>query len=185
MRRSRLGLLLGTSDPPDTLHRMTPAAGTPLTVGAVAPDFSLTDQIGSVVRLSEAWAERPVLLVFFPFAFSGICTGELSEIREDLGAFDNDEVQVFAVSCDPTFSLRAWADKEAYFFPLLSDFWPHGEAARGYGVFHDRGFAIRGTFLIDRGGIVRWSLVNGPGDRRDFSGCRDAVKDLAASNDGA
>ena len=76
-------------------------------------------------------------MVFFPFAFSGICTGELCEIRDDLEAFANDDVQVLAVSCDPMFTLRACADAQGYFFPLLSDFWPHGEVARAYGVFNE------------------------------------------------
>jgi peroxiredoxin (alkyl hydroperoxide reductase subunit C) len=76
-------------------------------------------------------------------------------------------------------SLRAWADAEAYFFPLLSDFWPHGEAARSYGVFWEQtGFAIRGTFLVDRSGVIRWTLVNGPGEPRDFDGYRAALAEL-------
>lgn len=169
----------GVADEPVVPHPSPDVAeGSPLGVGALAPDFSLQDQNGSVVRLHRACADRPVLLVFFPFAFSGICTGELSEIRDDLGSFDNEDVQVLALSCDPTFSLRAWADKEGYFFPLLSDFWPHGEVAQGFGVFHEKGFALRGTFLIDRDGVVRWSMVNGPGDRRDFTGAREAIRAL-------
>ena len=100
--------------PEATVHHVHP-----LGVGDVVPDFTLPDHYGTQRTLSEAVAERPVLLVFYPFAFSGICTGELSEIRDDLGAFDNDGVQVWAISCDPTPSLLAWADKEGYFFPLL------------------------------------------------------------------
>ena len=152
----------------------------PLGVGDLAPDFALPDQNGEIRTLADACAQRPVLLVFYPFAFSGICTGELSEIRDDLGTFDNEDVQVWAISCDPTFSLRAWADKEAYFFPLLSDFWPHGEVAQGFGVFHDKGFAIRGTFLVDRDRTIRWALVNGPGERRSFDGFSAVVGELAA-----
>lgn len=142
----------------------------PLAVGDTAADFTLRDQNGRDVTLGELTAERAVLLVFYPFAFSGICTGELREIRDDLGRFESEDVTTLAISCDPMFSLRAWADREGYFFPLLSDFWPHGRVATAYGVFEDGGgFARRGTFLVGPDGTVRWSLVNGPGERRDFT----------------
>jgi peroxiredoxin len=153
-------------------------------IGATAPDFTLKDQYGQDVSLSGFRGDKAVVVVFFPFAFSGICTGELCEIRDDLGAFANDDVQVLAVSCDHMFTQRAYADAQGYFFPVLSDFWPHGQVARDYGVFvQDGGFATRGTFLIDRDGIVRWSLVNGPGEKRDFSGYHAALKELAQSRD--
>ena len=88
---------------------------------------------------------------------------------------------MLAVSCDPMFSLRAFADQEGYFFPLLSDFWPHGEVAKAYGVFNeDAGMAIRGTFLVDRDGKIAWSLVNAPGERRDFAGYREALEGLSS-----
>ena len=150
-----------------------------LEAGAQAPDFTLSDQNGEELTLSELVAEGPVALVFFPLAFSGICTGELSEIRDDLGAFDNDGVQVWAISCDPTPSLLAWADKEGYFFPLLSDFWPHGGVAASLGILHERGFAVRGTFLVDADRVIRWALVNGPGERRDFDAYRRVMATVA------
>lgn len=151
-----------------------------LTVGEVAPDFRLRDQQGKPVSLSDFRGVKNVVVVFFPFAFSGICTGELREIRDDLGAFESGDVQVLAVSCDHMFTQRAWSDAHGYFFPVLSDYWPHGGAAQAYGVFDDRGgFAERGTFLIDRDGIVAWSLVNGSSEKRDFNGYRDALKELS------
>ncbi len=154
---------------------------TALEVGAAAPDFTLKDQNGADVTLTDVLREKAALLVFYPFAFSGICTGELTEIRDDLGAFVSDDVQVLAISCDPMFSLRAWADAEGFFFPLLSDFWPHGQVARDYGVLvESAGMASRGTFLVDQGGSVAWSLVNGPGERRDFSGYHEALAALVA-----
>lgn len=148
-------------------------------VGDPAPDFALPDHLGRHVG-PRAWrGDRNVALVFYPFAFSGICTGELREIRDTLEDFQHDGIQVLAISCDPVHALRAWADQEGYFFPLLSDFWPHGAVARAYGVFHaDGGFATRGTFLLDRDGIVRWRLINGPGEARDFGGYRAALADL-------
>ena len=150
------------------------------TIGATAPDFTLKDQYGQDVSLAGFRGDKAVVVVFFPFAFSGICTGELCEIRDDLGAFANDDVQVLAVSCDHMFTQRAYADAQGYFFPVLSDFWPHGQAAQDYGVFvQDGGFATRGTFLIDREGVVRWSQVNPVGEARDFPGYHAALKEIA------
>lgn len=151
----------------------------PLAVGDTAPQFMLTDQNGAGVGLADFAGVKNVLLVFYPFAFSGICTGELGAIRDDLGAYESETVQVLAISCDPVFALRAWADKEGYFFPLLSDFWPHGAAAAAYGVFDDeRGMPIRGTFLIDRSGEIAWTQINGPGQARDFAGYRESLAAL-------
>lgn len=147
----------------------------PVTVGAAAPDFTLKDQFGQETSLRDLRAERAVLLVFYPFAFSGICTGELCSVRDDLTRFSNDRVRTVAISCDPMFSLKAWADQEGYDFPLLSDFWPHGQVAQAYGVFDDAaGMAIRGTFLVGTDGTVRWSLVNGPGEARDLASFEQA-----------
>lgn len=145
-------------------------------VGQDAPDFSLPNQNGEQVRLSSLRGTKNVLVVFYPFAFSGICTGELCAIRDDIAAFQNDDVQVLAVSCDPKYSLRAWADDQGYTFPLLSDFWPHGAVAQQYGVFlPDAGMATRGSFLVDRGGVLRWAVVNGPGEARDLGDYRTAL----------
>jgi peroxiredoxin (alkyl hydroperoxide reductase subunit C) len=160
----------------------TTAAPTGPLVGQVAPDFTLRDQHGKSVTLSDYRGVKNVVLVFYPFAFSGICTGELCEIRDNLGDFESDDVQVLAVSCDHMFTQRAWSDVEGYFFPMLSDYWPHGATAQAYGVFQQAGgFSIRGTFLIDREGVVRWTLVNGPSEKRDFGGYRAALKDLTGS----
>lgn len=137
-------------------------------VGDTAPDFTVRDQNHEEVTLSSFRGSRNVLVVFYPFAFSGLCTNELRMVRDDLPAFQNDDVQVVAVSTDPTYTLKAWQDAEGYQFPLLSDFWPHGDVAKEYGVFDDaRGMAVRGTFLVDREGIVRFAQVNGPGEMRD------------------
>ena len=154
----------------------------PLTVGEIAPDFMLRDQHGKKVSLSDYRGIKNVVVVFYPFAFSGICTGELCEIRDNLGAFASDDVQVLAVSCDHMFTQRAWSDAQGYFFPVLSDYWPHGGTAQAYGVLDESGgFATRGTFLIDRSGVVRWVLVTGRSERRDFGGYRAALKELTGS----
>ena len=149
-------------------------------VGSKAPDFTLKNQDGQEVSLADFAGDKAVLLVFFPFAFSGICTGELCSVRDDLSSFQNDDVQVVGVSCDTTWSLKVWAQQEGYEFPLLSDFWPHGAVSESYGVFSaDLGFAFRGTFLIDTDGVVRFAEHNGPGEARDQQGWRDALKQLA------
>ncbi len=147
--------------------------------GEPAPDFVLRDQHGQPTSLTDHRGATNVALVFYPFAFSGICTGELREIRDGLEDFQTDGIQVFAISCDPMFALRAWADAEGYFFPLLSDFWPHGEVARRYGVLEERtGAAGRGTFLIDRDGIIVWSHRVDAGVARDFTAYREALAQL-------
>ena len=129
-------------------------------VGTEAPDFTLKDQNNQDVALSSFRGDRAVLVVFYPFAFSGICTGELCAVRDDLATFQNDDVQILAVSVDHPFTLKAWADAQGYEFPLLADFWPHGAVARAYGVFNeDAGTANRGTFLIDKQGIVRYKHI--------------------------
>jgi peroxiredoxin (alkyl hydroperoxide reductase subunit C) len=150
-----------------------------LQIGSPAPDLALRDQHGSTVRLSDFAGERGIALVFYPFAFSGRCTGELSELRNNLDLFEDASVQLIGVSCDPVHAQRAWAEAEKYDFPLLSDFWPHGKVARSYGVFSETmGAAIRGTFLVDRDGVLQWSIVNGPGEARPLSAYREAVASL-------
>jgi len=147
-------------------------------LGAAAPDFELTNQYGEPVKLSSFRGQN-VALVFYPFAFSGICTGELCEIRDNLGMFEDSNAVVLAVSVDSKFSLRAYAAQEGYTFDLLADFWPHGALANAYGVFDaGSGMAKRATFIIDGDGRVRYSVVNPRGQARDFSEYRAALADL-------
>ena len=149
-------------------------------IGLPAPDFTLRDQNNQEVLLS-GFRGSPVLLVFYPFAFTGVCEGELCALRDDFSEFENAGVQVLAVTCDTRHAHRVWSEQQGYQFPVLSDFWPHGETARAYGVFNDtRGMAVRGTFLVDKAGIVRFSEVNQPGDARNQDGWKKAVSELAA-----
>ncbi|MGY1609563.1 MULTISPECIES: peroxiredoxin [unclassified Geodermatophilus] len=151
-----------------------------LSVGDVAPDFSLPDSDRQVVSLSELRG-TPVLVVFYPFAFSGICTGELCQLRDELAVYTDAGVRVVAISTDPVFSLKAWKDQQGFDFALLSDFWPHGATAQAYGVFNEKaGMALRGTFLVDAEGRIAFAEVNAPGDAREQSGWKDAVQALAA-----
>ncbi|GGO80503.1 peroxiredoxin [Wenjunlia tyrosinilytica] len=142
--------------------------------GVVAPDFELKNQHGELVRLSdfrgsETAPGKNVVLLFYPFAFTGVCTGELCAVRDELPRFVNDDVQILAVSNDSPFTLRVFSEKEGLDYPLLSDFWPHGDVSRAYGVFDEgKGCAMRGTFVIDKEGIVRWTVVNAISDARDL-----------------
>ena len=139
-----------------------------LSVGDAAPDFSLPDQDKQVVSLAGLRGS-PVLLVFYPFAFSGLCTGELCQLRDELADYTDAGVQVLAISTDPVFSLKAFRDKEGFDFPLLSDFWPHGEVAQAYGALDaERGCAERATFIIDRDGVLRWQVQNAMPDARSI-----------------
>jgi peroxiredoxin len=151
-----------------------------LSVGDRAPEFSLPDQDKQVVSLADLRG-TPVLLVFYPFAFSGTCTGELCQLRDELADYTDAGVKVVAISTDAVFSLKAFKAQEGFDFPLLSDFWPHGATAQAYGVFNEKaGMALRGTFLVDAEGTVVFAEVNQPGDAREQSGWKKAVGSLAA-----
>jgi mycoredoxin-dependent peroxiredoxin len=124
-------------------------------IGDEAPDFELKDQSNEVVKLSSFRGDKPVTLVFYPFTFTGVCEGELCQLRDDFSTYEAAGVQVLAVSCDTRHAQRVWAEQEGYQFPLLSDFWPHGEVAQAYGVFNEKlGCANRVTFVIDTSGQV-------------------------------
>lgn len=159
------------------------AAGSDVATGALvgqeAPDFELRDQHGQKVRLSDFRGRKNVVLVFYPFAFTPTCTGEICALRDERTSFETEAVQVLAVSCDPSPALRVFAEQEGVEYPLLSDFWPHGEVARAYGVFlEQRGMATRGTFLVNREGIVRWSVINSPADARSTEAYQKALAEL-------
>jgi mycoredoxin-dependent peroxiredoxin len=150
-----------------------------LEVGDQAPDFTLKDQNNQEWTLSEFQGDRNVLVVFYPLAFSGICTGELDQLRDELAEFA--AVQVLAVSVDSAYTLKAWSDQQGYDFPLLSDFWPHGKVAQDYGVFNDKaGLANRGTFLVDTDGVIRFAEMNQPGEARDQTVWKQALAALPA-----
>jgi peroxiredoxin len=124
-------------------------------IGDAAPEFELASTKGGKVALSALRDRESVVLVFYPFTFTGVCRGELCELRDDLSKFSAAGATVVGVSCDSTFAQAKWAEEEGYSFALCSDFWPHGAVAQAYGVFDaDRGCATRTTFVIDRSGIV-------------------------------
>ncbi|MCC3761966.1 peroxiredoxin [Glycomyces sp. TRM65418] len=151
----------------------------PIDIGTKAPGFTLKDQNNQEVALADFLGEKAVLLVFYPFAFTGTCEGELCGIRDNLDAFQSDDVQVLSVSVDSPFAHKVWAQREGFAFPLLSDFWPHGAVAQAYGVFNEeRGMANRGTFVIDKQGVVRFAEMNPPGEARDQGAWQKALAEL-------
>jgi mycoredoxin-dependent peroxiredoxin len=146
---------------------MTPRG---LAVGSPAPDFTLRDQFGQDVTLSSFRGSKAVTLVFYPYAFSGVCTGEMAGIRDRLAAFLTFDTEVLAVSCDPVYALRAFADADGLNFPLLSDFWPHGKVTRAYAVFDEaRGCPFRSSYVLDKEGVVRWAVHNEGSQERDLT----------------
>lgn len=147
-----------------------------LAVDSPAPRFALRDQNNRLVTLSGYRAVRDVLLVFFPLAFTGVCEGELGAIRDNLPVYENDDTAVLAVSVGPPPTHKIWSIQSGFTFPVLSDFWPHGAVAQSYGVFNDEaGYPNRGTFVIDRTGIIRFAEVMEPGQVRDQSVWTEAL----------
>jgi len=151
-----------------------------LQLGDPAPDFTLRDQFGQHVTLSEFRGKKAVAIFFYPFAFSGVCTGELSGIRDRLDEFLTFDTEILAISCDPIYSIRAFSDSDGLNFPLLSDYWPHGEVTRAYDVFDDdRGCPRRSSFVLDREGTVRWTVHNEKSEARDLDEHLAQLRSLA------
>jgi peroxiredoxin len=143
--------------------------GEVLAIGGPAPDFTLRDQFGQDVALSSFTGRKAVLLVFYPYAFSQVCTGEMAQIRGRLDEFLTFDSEILAISCDPTHALRAFADHDGLNFPLLSDFWPHGAVTSAYGVFDgSKGRPRRSSYLVDKRGLVRWAVHNPTSTGRDL-----------------
>ena len=127
----------------------------PLSIGTLAPDLSGTDARGHQVRLADFRGRRHVAVVFFPFAFAGLCANELEALEALWPSLDALGASVVGVSCDSPFTQARWAEERGLPFPLLSDFWPHGAIARAFGVFDEvLGCANRATFVVDTRGVI-------------------------------
>ena len=147
--------------------------------GEPAPDFALPDQHGQEVSLADWRGIKNVVVVFYPFAFSRVCTGELGELRDSLGTLTGPDRALVAISCDSMYTLRAFADSEGLSFPVLSDFWPHGRVAAAYGVFDEaRGPPRRAPFVLDRQGLVQWRVENSLPQARNLAEYADALARL-------
>ncbi len=148
-------------------------------VGQEAPDFELKNQYGQPVRLSSFRGNKNVVLVFYPLAFSGVCSGELCALRDEFPEVSRDDVELLTVSVDSGYAHRAWADRQNFGFALLSDFWPHGAVSKLYGVFDENaGVSGRGTFIIDKSGVVRWKVVTPILQARDLAEYQKALAAL-------
>lgn len=150
-----------------------------LLIGDAAPNFSLTNQHGETVSLADFKGKKAVVVVFYPFSFTGICTGELCELRDNLAIFEASNVELLAISCDSKFTQKVFAEQEGYKFSVLSDFWPHGATAKDYGVFlEEPGMATRATFVINKDGVLTAKFVTAPGQARNFADYQTAIAAL-------
>ena len=148
--------------------------------GESAPEFDLEVTKAERVKLSDFRGRSNVLLVFHPFAFTPVCEDEARDLQENLQSFRDAETEIVFVSCDPSAARQAWKKDLGAEYTFASDFWPHGEAAKAYGVFNEvSGAPHRGTFLIDSGGTVIWSLVNERDEQRTEM-VPDSLEALAA-----
>jgi peroxiredoxin len=152
-----------------------------LLIGDLAPDFTLPNQFGEDVTLSQFRGVKPVVLVFYPLSFSGICTGELCEIRDNFARFESNEVELLTISVDSKYVQKVFAEHEGYKFSVLADFWPHGQVAKDYGVFlEEHGISNRATFVIDKDGVLVSKFVTAPGQARSLDEYDRALATLTA-----
>ena len=152
-----------------------------LHAGTEAPDFTLKDQNGQAVTLSDFRGAKNVLVVFFPLAFTGICQGGWTRSATICPKYENDDAGTLAISVGPPPTHKVWATESGFLFPVLSDFWPHGAVAQAYDVFNsDAGFANRGTFVVDRSGVIRFAEMKQPGEARDQSVWTEALAALSS-----
>jgi peroxiredoxin len=151
-------------------------------VGSKAPDFTLMNQDREPVTLSHLKG-KPVVLAFFPAAFSGVCQKELCTFRDSMGALNHASAQVFGISVDTFFALKAFQDQQKLNFSLLSDF--NKEVIRDYGVFNEdmiglKGIAKRAVFVVDKDGVVRYrEVLEDARNEPDYKKVLDSVASLS------
>jgi glutaredoxin-dependent peroxiredoxin len=155
-----------------------------LRIGQRAPDFALPDTERKVRKLSEMTEGGPVVVAFFPFAFSGVCDKEMCAFRDDFGRLSEMGARFVGISVDSLYALKVFGQTYGLNFPLLSDF--NKKVIKAYEVFHDpwvangyRGVAKRAVFVLDRKGILRYRWVaDSPGDEPPYAEVMDAVSKL-------
>jgi peroxiredoxin (alkyl hydroperoxide reductase subunit C) len=132
--------------------------------GTAAPDFVLRREDGKKVRLDDIRGQTTVL-VFYPNAFSPVCTDQLNLYEEVLDEFEALGAKLYGVSCDSTWAQKAFKEKLATSIEQLSDFEPKGATCRAFGVYHEAGFPQRAIVIVDPEGVVKWSYqAPSPGD---------------------
>ena len=147
--------------------------------GETAPDFTMKDQDGNDVKLSSFRGQKNVLLAFFPLAFTPVCSCQIPQYKEDLSKFSELGTQVLAVSVDSVPAHKAWTEQMGGIpYPVLSDFYPHGDTAKKYGVLTENGFSERALFIIDKTGTVRFSQVHELKKQPDNNLVLDELKKL-------
>lgn len=150
-----------------------------LKLGEKAPSFTLRNSATEEVSLSD-YKGKNVVILFFPLAFTGVCTNELCEIRDSIGDYNNLDAEVVAISVDSPFTLAKYKELEGYNFPLLSDF--NKEVSRAYGSLYEdfvldlKGVSKRSAFVIDKEGTIKYAeVLENAGDIPNFAAVRDAL----------
>jgi len=154
-----------------------------VTIGSIAPDFTLKNTNAENVSLSS-FKGKNVVLLFFPFANTGVCTKEMCSMRDSMSRYSQLNAEVLGVSIDSPFSLKLWKEHNQINFQLLSDF--NKEVAPAYGAFYDvfapgkfdyKGVAKRSAFVIDANGIVKYAeVLENAGDEPNYSAIQEALK---------
>jgi len=147
-----------------------------LLLGSAAPDFELVAHDRTTVSRHDL-AGRKSLVVFIPFPFTRTCEAEMCAIRDQRAQLNGLDANVVAVTCDTVAVNRRWAEENDFSFPVLSDFWPHGEVSRAYQTFNEAlGVADRSTFVLDADGIVRSIVTSADfGTAREFDAYLEAL----------
>jgi len=150
-----------------------------LKVGDAAPEFTLRDQDGNSVSLSDFLGKKNVVLVFHPLAFTSICSTQMPGYNKELQTFEGLETQVLGLSVDSSPAHRAWAEMLGGIdYPMLADFYPHGEVARKYGILRPEGISERATFVVDKEGKVRSIEVHDLGTLPDHQKLLETLRSI-------
>lgn len=150
--------------------------------GQMAPDFSLFNTEKNKVSLAD-YKGKNLVILFFPLAFTGVCTTELCTVRDNLNVYTSLNADVVGISVDSLFSLGKFKEEQQYNFPLLSDF--NKETSQAYGAFYDefvldmKGVARRAAFVVDKDGMVQYAeVLESAGDLPNFEAIKEALSGL-------
>jgi len=157
----------------------------PLKVGDKAPDFELKASGNRTVRLYDLLKEgKPVVLAFFPAAWSSVCSEEMSVFQEVQDEFKRLNARLLGISVDNAYTLDAWAGAKGLAFPLLADFHPQGDVGEKYGIRMDNGTEGRALFIVDTDGVIRYSYLSPPAKNPGAAGVLDALEKMRPAKKG-